>query len=44
MVKPQREQDIIVRTVTLHNALTVPKGLDDDTLLFVKPGCDAENP
>ena len=39
---PKREQDIIVRAVTLHNVLTVPKGLDDDTLLFVKLIRDAD--
>jgi HD superfamily phosphodiesterase len=39
---PKREQDIIVRAVTLHNVLTVPEGLDDDTLLFVKLIRDAD--
>jgi HD domain len=39
---PKREQDLIVRAVTLHNVLTVPEGLDDDMLLFVKLIRDAD--
>jgi len=39
---PQREQDLVVRAVTLHNVFTLPSGLDDDTLLFAQLVRDAD--
>jgi hypothetical protein len=36
------EQDLILRTVTLHNVFAFPKGLDPDTLLFLKMVRDAD--
>ena len=39
---PKREQDIVIRVVTLHNVFAVPDGLDVDTLLFLKMVRDAD--
>ncbi len=39
---PRRDRDIVVRAVALHNVLTVPDGLDGDTLLAVKMIRDAD--
>jgi len=39
---PEREQDIIVRTVALHNAYSIPSRLDRDMLLFLKLVRDAD--
>lgn len=39
---PKREQDLIIRAVTLHNVFAVPEDLDPDTLLFVKMVRDAD--
>lgn len=36
------EQDLIIRCVTLHNAFAVPRGLDEDTLLFTRLIRDAD--
>jgi len=36
------EQDLIIRSVTLHNVFTLPAGLDDRTLLFAKLVRDAD--
>ena len=38
----KREQDLIIRAVTLHNVFAVPEGLDPDTLLFLKMVRDAD--
>ncbi len=38
----KREQNLILRAVTLHNVFTVPKGLDTDALLFLKMVRDAD--
>jgi hypothetical protein len=38
----KREQDLIIRVVTLHNVFAVPEGLDPDTLLFLKMVRDAD--
>lgn len=39
---PKRDQDIIIRSVTLHNVFSLPAGLDDETLLFAKLVRDAD--
>jgi putative nucleotidyltransferase with HDIG domain len=39
---PQRDRDLIVRAVTLHNVFTLPQGLDRTTLLFAKLIRDAD--
>ncbi len=39
---PKQEQDIIVRSVTLHNVFTLPDGLDNKSLLFAKLIRDAD--
>jgi len=39
---PKTEQDLIIRCVTLHNAFAVPRGLDEDTLLFTRLIRDAD--
>jgi hypothetical protein len=39
---PRHEQDIILRSVTLHNVYSLPGGLDRDTLLFLKLIRDAD--
>lgn len=39
---PRREQDLIIRAVTLHNVFTLPAGLDDETLLFAQLVRDAD--
>ena len=41
-VLPKHEQDIIVRTVALHNAYSIPGGLGKDMLLFLKLVRDAD--
>jgi len=38
----KREQDLIIRAVTLHNVFAVPEGLDRDALLFLKMIRDAD--
>jgi putative nucleotidyltransferase with HDIG domain len=38
----QREQDVIIRAVTLHNVFSLPEGLDDETLLFARLIRDAD--
>jgi len=39
---PNKEQDLIVRAVTLHNVLTIPEGLDPNLLELVKMVRDAD--
>ncbi len=39
---PKHEQDIIVRVVALHNVYSIPDGLDQDKLLFLKLVRDAD--
>lgn len=39
---PKHEQDIIVRIVALHNVYSIPGGLDQDKLLFLKLVRDAD--
>jgi hypothetical protein len=39
---PKQEQDIIVRSVTLHNVFTLPEGLDEKSLLFARLIRDAD--
>ncbi|HUI67083.1 MAG TPA: HD domain-containing protein [Nitrospirota bacterium] len=39
---PKHEQDIIVRAVALHNVHSIPGGLDQDLLLFLKLVRDAD--
>ena len=39
---PKHEQDIIVRAVALHNVYSIPGGLDQDLLLFLKLVRDAD--
>jgi hypothetical protein len=39
---PRHEQDLILRSVTLHNVFAVPDSLDADTLLFLKMVRDAD--
>jgi putative nucleotidyltransferase with HDIG domain len=39
---PRHEQDIILRSVTLHNVYSLPVGLDRDMLLFLKLIRDAD--
>jgi hypothetical protein len=38
----QREQDLIIRAVTLHNVFAVPEGADPDMLRFLKMVRDAD--
>lgn len=38
----QRDQDVIIRAVTLHNVFTLPEGLDEETLLFARLIRDAD--
>ncbi len=39
---PKQEQDIIVRSVTLHNVFELPEGLDERSLLFARLIRDAD--
>jgi len=39
---PKHEQDIIMRVVALHNVYSIPVGLDQDELLFLKLVRDAD--
>jgi hypothetical protein len=39
---PKPEQDLVVRTVTLHNVYEVPAGLDPETLLLLRMVRDAD--
>ncbi len=39
---PKPEQDIIVRSVTLHNVFTLPEGLDEKSLQFARLVRDAD--
>ena len=39
---PKHEQDIIVSAVALHNVYSIPSGLDQDKLLFLKLVRDAD--
>jgi len=39
---PKPEQDVIVRSVTLHNVFTLPEGLDERSLLFARLIRDAD--
>jgi putative nucleotidyltransferase with HDIG domain len=39
---PKHDQDIIVRSVTLHNIFSLPKGLDEKSLLFARLIRDAD--
>ena len=39
---PKREQDLILRAVTLHNVFAVPEGLDPETLRFLRMVRDAD--
>lgn len=39
---PKREQDVIVRSVTLHNVFALPEGLDERSLLFARLIRDAD--
>lgn len=39
---PRRDQDIIIRAVTLHNVFFLPEGLDEETLLFSRLIRDAD--
>jgi len=39
---PKHEQDIIVRSVTLHNVFTLPEGLDEKSILFARLIRDAD--
>lgn len=39
---PKPEQDIIVKSVALHNVFRIPEGLGDDVLLFLKLVRDAD--
>lgn len=39
---PKHDQEIIVRAVTLHNIFSLPKGLDEKSLLFAKLIRDAD--
>lgn len=38
----RREQDLIIRAVILHNVFTIPEGLAEDAVLFVKMIRDAD--
>jgi hypothetical protein len=38
----KHEQDIIIRTVALHNVYSIPGGLDEDKLLFLRLVRDAD--
>jgi hypothetical protein len=38
----KREQDLIIRAVTLHNVFAIPQGLDPEALLFLKMVRDAD--
>jgi putative nucleotidyltransferase with HDIG domain len=38
----KRDQDVIIRAVTLHNVFYLPEGLDDETLLFARLIRDAD--
>jgi len=39
---PKHDQDMIVRSVTLHNVFSLPEGLDEDSLLFARLIRDAD--
>lgn len=39
---PKQDQEIIIRSVTLHNVFSLPEGLDSATLLFAKLVRDAD--
>jgi len=39
---PKHDQDIIIRSVTLHNVFTLPEGLDEKSLLFASLIRDAD--
>lgn len=39
---PKHDQDIIVRSVTLHNVFSLPEGLDERSLLFARLIRDAD--
>jgi len=39
---PKHDQDIILRSVTLHNIFSLPRGLDDKSLLFARLIRDAD--
>ncbi len=39
---PKHDQDIIVRSVTLHNVFALPEGLDERSLLFARLIRDAD--
>jgi HD domain len=39
---PKQEQDIIIRSVTLHNVFSLPEGLDERSLLFARLIRDAD--
>jgi hypothetical protein len=39
---PKQDQDIIVRSVTLHNVFELPEGLDEKSLLFARLIRDAD--
>ena len=39
---PKHDQDIIVRSVTLHNVFSLPNGLDEKSLLFARLVRDAD--
>lgn len=39
---PDKERKLITNAVTLHNVLTLPEGLDEETLLFTKLIRDAD--
>jgi hypothetical protein len=38
----QRDRDLIIRAVTLHNVFSLPEGLEDETLLFSRLIRDAD--
>ena len=39
---PKHDQDLIIRSVTLHNVFTLPEGLDEKSLLFARLVRDAD--
>jgi hypothetical protein len=39
---PKNDQDVIVRSVTLHNVFSLPEGLDETSLLFARLIRDAD--
>ncbi|MGC1454808.1 MAG: HD domain-containing protein [Nitrospirota bacterium] len=39
---PKHDQDMIIRSVTLHNVFTLPEGLDEQSLLFARLIRDAD--